>query len=298
VDEFRLTRRAVLRGGGVVALALFAPRWAGAPVAVAMEGGPRFLTDAELETLRGVVDRFIPGPPEDPDPGAVEAGCAEAIDALLGTFEVDPPRIYAGAPFSDRGGWPRNEFEEFLPLDPYETLAWRLRIQGSGGRPELERNGPLPGFQQVYREGLAAAEDAAGDASFAELPAPAREMILRSDDPAITALVDVAFVHTLELMYGAPEYGGNRDLLGWEFTGFMGDTQPRGWTREEVENPDQPGLPEAEPRLPDGMDPATVRAVAPLGSAELYHGLMARSDGRLSVLRAEIEKLTGGSDGR
>jgi hypothetical protein len=296
VNDIRLTRRAVLRGGGVAALALFAPRWSGAAIAVAVDASqPRFLSSEELDTLRGAVDRFIPGPPEDPDPGAVDAGCAEAIDALLGAFEVDPPLIYAGAPFSDRGGWPRNEFEDFLPLDGYEATAWRLRIQGSRGRPELEFNGPVKGFQDIYRDGLAALDEAAGEARFADLPAPARELILRSDDPAIADLVDVAFVHTLELMYGAPEYGGNRDLLGWDYTGFMGDTQPRGWTREEVENPDQPGPAEAEPDLPEGI---TATGLAALGSAEVWHGLMARSDGRLSVLTSELARILGGTDGR
>ena len=39
-------------------------------------------------------------------------------------------------------------------------------------------------------------------------------MLRGADDPDVAALVDVAFPHTLEFMYGAPEYGGNRDLVG------------------------------------------------------------------------------------
>jgi hypothetical protein len=35
-------------------------------------------------------------------------------------------------------------------------------------------------------------------------------------------------------MYGPPEYGGNRGLVGWEFTGWPGDVQPRGYTPAEV----------------------------------------------------------------
>lgn len=293
----RVSRRAVLRGGGLLGVALFVPLGRGGltgrSVAVAAESDTGFLTDEELATLRALVDRFVPGPPEDPDPGAVEAGCAEAIDALLAAFAVDPPRIYAGAPWSDRGGSDVNHFEDFLPLDPHEERAWRLRIEGSDGDPELEFNGPVPGWQDTYRTGLAALDEAAGGA-FATLPGPARDVVLRTtDDPAVTSLVDVAFPHTLEFLYGAPEYGGNRDLVSWEFTNFDGDVQPRGWTDEEVENPDEPGLPELVRNLPASVTLDQVAALAPLGTAEVTQGMLARSDGRLRGLQAEADLARG-----
>ena len=297
----RLSRRTLLRGGGILGVAVFVPgAWSGRPggaVAVAAEADAAgFLTDAELATLRALVDRFIPGPPEDPDPGAVDAGCAEAIDALLAAFAVDPPRIYAGAPFSDRAGSDVNHFAEFLPLDPYEERAWRLRIEGSGGDPALEHNGPVAGWQATYRDGLAALDAAAGgDGTFATLPGPARDVILRTaDDPAVTGLVDVAFPHTLEFMYGAPEYGGNRDLVAWEFTNFDGDVQPRGWTDEQVTQPDEPGPADVARQLPVGTSAAEVAAIAPLGMTEVTQGMLARSGGTLSGLRAEAQQVLVG----
>src|SRR5207244_3064472 len=111
----------------------------------------RFLTAHELDTLRAVTARFVPGPPDDPDPGALEAGVAEAIDLLLAAFTLDPPLIHAGGPFSDRAG---------------ATLA-----------------------------------------------------------------------NTLEAMYGPPEYGGNQGLVGWGYTRWPGDLQPRGSTDAEVSQP-------------------------------------------------------------
>jgi hypothetical protein len=294
----RVSRRAVLRGGAAVGLALFVPfgRGGGAGVAVAVEqDAPAFLTPEELETLRAVVARFVPGPPEDPDPGALEAGCAEAIDALLGAFEFDPPRIYAGGPFSDRGGAEVNHFERFLPLDPYETRAWRLRIEGSRGREELEFNGPVPGYQQVYRRGLAALDEAAGDARFVDLPAPAQEAILRDeDDEPVADLVDVAFPHTLEAMYGAPEYGGNRDLVGWELTNWAGDVQPRGYTREEVEQPDDPGAPELLPQVPAEISSARLETIAAMAAPEAGYGMVLRSGGSLRALRAGTDAVVAG----
>ena len=275
--DLTLTRRGLLAAAGVATFTGALGTHAGSVAVPLTTGtdGPRFLDDHELETLRAVVDRVVPGPPDDATPGAVQARCAEAIDALLAAFSVSPPRIYAGAPFSDRGGATRNDFEDFLALDRYERKAWRRRITRPG-----------TGYQDVYRHGLAAVDAAAGPAGFATLPGPARDVVLRgSSDPAVTALVDVVVPHTLELMYGAPEYGGNHELVGWEITSFEGDVQPRGWTREQVESPELD--PTSALPLPSG-----VGAAAALGSAELVHGVLARSGGTYRGLRAEVGALT------
>ena len=50
-------------------------------------------------------------------------------------------------------------FEEFLPLSRVEELAWRTRIEGSRGIAEREWNGPVRGWQEIYREGIAALDD-------------------------------------------------------------------------------------------------------------------------------------------
>lgn len=300
-----LTRRALLRDGGAIGFAVIvaAPASGLADVAVPLGAGrARFLREAELRALRGVVDRLIPGRPEDSVDGALAGRCAEAIDALLGAFSVKPPRIYAGAPFSDRAGSPVNHFRRFLRLDRYEEKAWKLRIRGSRGRKRLEFNGPVKGWQAIYREGLAALNQAASPRNFGDLTFAERELILRgSSDRRVAELIDVAFPHTLQLMYGAPEYGGNRDLLGWRYTRYDGDVQPRGWTRREVEE----HTPRSYPRRYG--DPGTahlgdaLRAVLPvaaLASPEAGYSLVARSGDSLAKLRAEIEAITewAGSD--
>ena len=38
-------------------------------------------------------------------------------------------------------------------------------------------------------------------------------------------------------MYGAPEYGGNQNLAGWQSIELEGDVQPRGYTDAEVSEP-------------------------------------------------------------
>jgi hypothetical protein len=185
---------------------------------------PVYLTTDDYAVLAAVCRRLIPS---DNGPGAAEAGVVDYIDLLLGAFSFDPPRIWATGPFSGRhGGEPG--FGEFLPLSPLEELAWRIRIEGSGERPEREFNGPVIGLQQRYREGLAALGPGFVNAG----PAEQDEQLRAHRD-----FTDLVYEHCCEGMYGAPEYGGNRDLVGWQSIGFAGDVQPRGYSDAEVSEP-------------------------------------------------------------
>jgi hypothetical protein len=189
---------------------------------------PAFFEPEELVVLRAVCDRLVPPAPSDGGgggPGAVAAGVPEAIDRLLGAFEVDPPAIWAATPAADAQGLPVGGF---LPLSPAEELAWRTRIEGSRQIPERERLGPVEGWQVRYRRALAALGP-----DFVDLPGD-------EQDRRMAAVPDVAgliYTHCCELLYGPPAYGGNRDRCAWRAIGFAGDVQPRGWTDEEVSGP-------------------------------------------------------------
>jgi hypothetical protein len=276
----------------------------GAP-AVALPVGPdraRYLSPARLDTLRAVVDRIVPA--DDGTPGAVAARCHEAVDALLGAFRTKPPRIYAGGPLSDRGGSPVNHFAEFLPLDKYERRAWRLRIQGSQGRGRLQHLGPVLGYQQVYDRGLDAL--AASTPGFASLPAPARDLALRTaSDPAVTAMLSLATAHTFESCFGAPEYGGNHQGVGWEVIGFDGDRQPRGYTPEEVRSPETEPLPLLEveqvvARFGPALALATSEAMlGPLTATTTGHQAVAEHvRGLLATYDDAVAALSRAGDGR
>ncbi len=108
-----------------------------------------------MALLRAVTDRLIPGPPEDSTPGALQAGVPEAIDLLLGAFNVTPPLIHAGGPFSNRSGSHRDDFAHFVAMDRQAELAWRIRLEGSRGLREREFAGPVVGLQEIYRSGSA-----------------------------------------------------------------------------------------------------------------------------------------------
>jgi hypothetical protein len=240
-------RRTFLKAaGGLGLLALAPPGRVRALLAAAPAVGQpgRFLTAHELDTLRAVAGRFVPGPPEDPDPGAVEAGAAEAVDLLLAAFTLDPPLIHAGGPFSNRAGAAHDDFADFIPLDALAELSWRIRLEGSKGKREREFAGPVVGLQEVYRTGLAHLDQRAGGA-FAALPGPAQDLILRDQtDAAVQQFVAAALSDVLDATYGPPEYGGNRNLVGWTVNHWPGDTQPRGFTPEQVSRPDpQPTTP-------------------------------------------------------
>jgi hypothetical protein len=228
----------------------------------------RFLNAHQLDTLRAVVARLVPGPPEDPDPGALEAGAAEAIDLLLGAFTVHPPMIHAGGPYSGRHGG-RDDFAHFVTLDRNAELGWRIRLEGSLGRKEREFAGPVRGLQQIYREGLAHLDERAPGTGFAGLPAPAQDLILsdQSDD-AVQELVGAAFSNTLEAMYGPPEYGGNKGLAGWTYTAWDGDRQPAGHTNAEVTDPSPGPSPKMSAAALRGVD----RFLPALHGAPAQHG--------------------------
>ena len=177
---------------------------------------PIWLTEDEHQLLTTALDAVLPG--DDLTPGAGAAGGADYVDQVLGAFAFDPPRIWAGGPFSGRRGGAAG-FDGWLELGAAEELAWRIRLEGSDGRPEREFNGAVVGWQQLYRDGLG--QLAAGTA-LADTPSQWRDLLFR---------------HACESLYGDPVYGGNRNGAGWVAIGFDGDVQPRGWTDDEVTRP-------------------------------------------------------------
>lgn len=182
----------------------------------------RFFSAAEHEVVAAACDHLVP--PAGEHPGGRALGCADYIDGLLGAFTFDPPRIWAGGPFSGRAGGDAG-FSDFLPLGRLEELAWRTRIEGSQGRPEREFNGPVTGWQEQYRAGIAAL-----GADFATVGAAEQDARL----DAVPAFAELVYRHACEGAYGPPEYGGNREMAAWRAIGFPGDVLPRGFTDDEV----------------------------------------------------------------
>lgn len=184
---------------------------------------PAFFDEHELAIVSAAVDRLIP-PNGEGAPGASRAGVADYVDTMLGAFTFDPPRIFAGGPFSGRWGGDAS-FERWMPLGPMEELAWRTRLEGSQGRAEREFNGPVVGWQQRYRDGLGALGD-----DFVDVDGNEQDRRLDRDH----GFKRLLYEHACEGMYGDPVYGGNRSFMAWDSVGWVGDIQPRGYTDDEV----------------------------------------------------------------
>lgn len=195
----------------------------------------RFFDDHQYETIEALTGFIIP---EDEDPGAVSARVVDYIDFLLGAFKVDPPRIYAAGPFSGRHGGEKG-FSIYLPLSRVKEISWRNHIEGSQGIAEREFNGPVKGLQAIYVEGIEELDSLSRryfQADFKELNQGEQKFVWNRLDAGFR---DVAFEHTVEGMYAAPEYGGNADLVGWKYIHYEGDRQPIGYTRKQMEEPDE-----------------------------------------------------------
>jgi hypothetical protein len=260
-----LDRREFLRLSGDLALLSLFPAAALAEMlreaAARADGAGIYLSAPRMRALRALCAHFVPGPPDDPDPGAREAGAAEYIDLLLGAFTLERPPIFAGGPFSHRDGGGPNHFAAFLELDALEERVWRTRIEGSRGLPEREWNGPVRGLQALYDEGLDALDAAARRflrAPFAELSGWQRALLLDwlPGGPG-EEFVETAFAHTVEGTYGAPEYGGNRGRVGWAYTRWPGDHQPHVYAFARIAEPD--------PDQAEAVARARARARARLG---------------------------------
>jgi hypothetical protein len=190
----------------------------------------RFFTVHEAAVVEDATARIAPGPGDDPaeagHPGAREAGVTDYIDLMLGALgalsgsETPPPMIFAGGPWSNRHTSGPDLMTSFIKLDPVARIAWRER---------------LAGWQQQYKKGIATLDKLAGG-DFTKASGADQDKILA--DQNVGAFMSLLFEHTIEGMYGNPEYGGNRGLAGWKDIGFPGDVQPQGYPAGEVARSD------------------------------------------------------------
>jgi gluconate 2-dehydrogenase gamma chain len=187
----------------------------------------RFFTADQATVVEAATARIAPGPADDPaeagHPGAREADVTGYIDSMLGalgSLDGAAPLVFAGGPWSNRHTSGPDLMARFATLDPVARIAWRRR---------------LTGWQQQYRQGIATLDKLAGG-DFTKASGAKQDKILVMS--AVSDFVSLLFEHTIEGLYAAPEYGGNRDLTGWKEIGFPGDIQPRGYTADEVSRSD------------------------------------------------------------
>jgi len=197
---------------------------------------------------------------------AVHVGALFHAPVLAGAPAFAGRPIFAGGPFSDRNPFPdpatgtpsaefpANAFRAAVPLSRVQRLAWTARLLGADAVPELADNPlartlPYVDLRNRYLDGLrlvAAISAADHGKSFDELITEQQDLVLAKVKTQRRAFHDLLVEHTVEGMLSAPEYGGNRDGIGWELVGFDGDSQPLGYTIFDAtlgdyrERPDKP----------------------------------------------------------
>jgi hypothetical protein len=193
-----------------------------------------FFTAHEAAVIEAATARIAPGPADDPaeagHPGAREADVTGYIDTVLSVFtEGGTPKVFAGGPWSNRHTSGPDMMAKFLSIDPVTKIAWGKRISG---------------WQTQYRTGIALLDKLA-DGDFTKVSAARQDEILAG--AKASSFLSLLFEHTIEGLYSNPEYGGNKNLAGWTDIKYPGDSQPRGYTADEVSRSDGPDQVDSTP---------------------------------------------------
>jgi hypothetical protein len=233
-ERHGISRRQFVKGAGLLPLAAALPPGMLGRALADTSSSYRFLTAHQAAVVIAATARIIPGPDDDPTeighPGAKEANVVRYIDTMLAAFTFHPPKVHAGGPFSDRAGSTRDDMAHFITLPRMRRLGWEKRIKQ---------------LQAAYRKGVKELDDAAGGDFTSASPSDQDNILVQS------SFTPLLFEHAIEGMYAVPEYGGNKGLVGWQDVKFPGDSQPRGYT------PDQVGTSDG----PDPIDPVTAAFV-------------------------------------
>lgn len=190
----------------------------------------RFFSPHQGAVIQDATARLAPGPRDDPaeagHPGAREANVAGYIDAMLAAFgtaghgQPTAPRIFAGGPWSSRHARGPDHMASFLTLDPVTAIAWHKRLSG---------------WRDRYARGIGTLDKLAGG-DFTQASHAHQDAILAKSE--VSEFTSLLFEHTIEGLYSVPEYGGNRGLAGWKDISYPGDSQPVGYTADEVQRSD------------------------------------------------------------
>jgi hypothetical protein len=270
----RLTRRRFLQLSAASSAATALPWAPGCGDADSI--APRFFDASERRVVAAIAAAISP---EDATVGATGCDVVEYIDRSLAALDASSPFVYGAGPFSGREpfpdpttgdatrDFPPDEFRDPVPLTRLQEASFRIELFGSDAVPNGNINAPIvpptAGLRALYQEGIAALEGAAaamGAADFTALDDEDRLAAFATTSPEFQRAL---LVHVAEGMFAAPEYGGNRDTLGWREYEYDGDSQPLGHTLFDRttqtlrDRPDEPSE-AADPNRPPRPFPADV----------------------------------------
>jgi gluconate 2-dehydrogenase gamma chain len=158
-----------------------------------------YFTEPEAAFVEAAVERLIPT--DAAGPGARSAGCAFFIDQQLNGAFGTAAKMYRNGPWAAG-----------TPMQGYQL-----------------RQTPA----ELYRQGIMATEaycNKTYQGRFATLTAAQQDAVLKGleggtiafDDVPAKAFFEMLLQNTIEGFFGDPQYGGNRDKVGWKLVGFPG----------------------------------------------------------------------------
>lgn len=156
-----------------------------------------FLQAHEAAFVKAATERLIPG--DDASPGAEQADVTNFIDKALASAWGGGDRAYLSGPWQQAAP----QFGYQLKFTPAELYRTALRAIGR----ELSAAGTP--FETM------SAEDQ--DAYLSRL-----EQGMDLDGVPSNVFFDLLLANTIEGYLSDPQYGGNRDMVGWKAIGFPG----------------------------------------------------------------------------
>jgi gluconate 2-dehydrogenase gamma chain len=228
-------------------------------------------TPHEAETVEAAVARIFPGDRD--DPGAREAGVVYYIDHMLAYHEGFNEPTYRRAPFA----------QTYRGLKPAgrSGVVWVAADQ-------IYRYGYQNVItpREVYRIGVAGL-DRLSESRFGQEFKDLRE---GQQDTLIGDMADgragrfdrnlsaESFFHNLrrhtaEGMFSDPQYGGNRDLVGWKLIGHPGAQRAYTPAQFQTEGEGKRRTPQAFAALHafNPGQPSSDQVVLPVGSGDMQH---------------------------
>lgn len=173
---------------------------------------------------------------------ATQLGVVQYIETLLTAFDSDPPKIYAGGPYSGRGQDPSstdtslNRFQDFIPLNRYQEAAWRLYLYGdsgvSGGTPNARLVGAKRGLRDIISQGVQQTALKIPESGLVVKPVSPFVLFSFLDPECKEAIRNL----TVEACFSAPEYGGNLNQAGWKLANYRGDVAPYGYSHYDEQS--------------------------------------------------------------
>ena len=181
----------------------------------------RFFTAHEARTVEALAARILPSGPD--GFGAREAGVLNYVDYLLAQEDAFGQPIYRRPPYA-------RAYEGEAPSAPPANESSGDGLVLWVKKEDLRRYGFQSALdpREIYRRGLSALDRCAQTASaadFADLPPDAQDELVGAlaadaaagfDEPGARAFFETVEEHTIEGAFSDPQYGGNRNKIGWQ----------------------------------------------------------------------------------